>query len=255
MNWPAQPALLSAHPFGGSQDPCLLQLRNGTILCASYGWAFPNADALAKIKTPYFKTGDAVFPGGYLLRSTDNGKTRSAPVYPPSVPDEIHYSLYGNKVPAYNRGALFEGRNGTIYRVVAATDDARTLKTSNYLLTSKDGGKSWAYQSVVAKDPRIVFNETSIYETPKGDLVAFMRTGNAGDTAYIARSKDGGSTFTWRPCSKAPADPAGCHLIRLHFQQRICRGRMHIGVIPRQPAVAEQRILLQQPFPAGLCAL
>ncbi|MBO9592508.1 MAG: exo-alpha-sialidase [Niabella sp.] len=199
LHWPAAPSLLYAHPFGGSQDPCLLQLRNGNLLCASYGWSFPNADALAQLKTPYFKAANAVFLGGYLLRSADNGHTWSAPIYPPSVPAEVHYSPYRNKLPAYNRGALCEGRNGTIYWVVAATDDFASKKTSNYLLTSADGGKSWSYQSVVAKDPRISFNETSIYETPKGDLVAFMRTANAGDTACIARSKDGGKTFRWEP--------------------------------------------------------
>ncbi|MCF3110239.1 glycoside hydrolase [Niabella sp. CC-SYL272] len=199
LHWPAEPGLLYAHPFGGSQDPCLLQLSDGTILCASYGWSFPNADALTRFKTPYFKAANAVFLGGYLLRSADNGRSWSAPVYPPAVPAEVHYSPYGNKLPAYNRGALCEGRNGTIYWAVAATDDSASKKTSNYLLTSKDGGKSWAYQSVIAKDTKISFNETSIYETPGGDLVAFMRTANAGDTACIARSKDGGKTFRWEP--------------------------------------------------------
>jgi hypothetical protein len=36
--WSSEPELLYAHPFGGSQDPCMVQLRDGTILCASYGW-------------------------------------------------------------------------------------------------------------------------------------------------------------------------------------------------------------------------
>src|SRR5690606_23924265 len=36
--WTRQPELLYADAFGGSQDPCLLRLRDGTLLCASYGW-------------------------------------------------------------------------------------------------------------------------------------------------------------------------------------------------------------------------
>jgi hypothetical protein len=37
--WTKEPGLIYAHPFGGSQDPCLLQLRDGTLICTSYGWA------------------------------------------------------------------------------------------------------------------------------------------------------------------------------------------------------------------------
>lgn len=33
--WTKPPALIYAHETGGSQDPCLLQLRDGTLLCAS----------------------------------------------------------------------------------------------------------------------------------------------------------------------------------------------------------------------------
>jgi hypothetical protein len=31
-NWSKNPELIYAHPFGGSQDPCLLQLRDGTSI-------------------------------------------------------------------------------------------------------------------------------------------------------------------------------------------------------------------------------
>ncbi len=36
--WSAEPRLMFAHPFGGSQDPCMLKLNNGDILCTSYLW-------------------------------------------------------------------------------------------------------------------------------------------------------------------------------------------------------------------------
>ncbi|MFN7141215.1 MAG: sialidase family protein, partial [Limisphaerales bacterium] len=35
--WTKEPELIFAHPYGGSQDPCMLQLRDKSILCASYG--------------------------------------------------------------------------------------------------------------------------------------------------------------------------------------------------------------------------
>ena len=53
----------------------------------------------------------------------------------------------------------------------------------------------WRYSCPVAVGERASFNEASIYETPKGDLVAFLRTANLGDTACVARSTDGGKTF------------------------------------------------------------
>ena len=41
----------------------------------------------------------------------------------------------------------------------------------------------------------MTFNEASVYETPRGDLVAFLRTAGLDDHACIARSTDGGKTF------------------------------------------------------------
>lgn len=81
-SWTKEPGLIYAHTFGGSQDPCLLQLKNGDILCTSYGWAFPRADGMANLKKPYFESGGAVFLGGYLLRSTDGAKTWTGPPVP-----------------------------------------------------------------------------------------------------------------------------------------------------------------------------
>ena len=93
--WTKEPELIYAHPFGGSQDPCLLQLRDGTLLCASYGWAFVRPDGLPNLKKPVFESGGAIFLGGYLVRSTDGGKKWQAPVYPPNITPEVNYNAYG----------------------------------------------------------------------------------------------------------------------------------------------------------------
>lgn len=193
--WSKKPELIYAHPFGGSQDPCMLQLKDGTILCASYGWTVVRPDGKPNLKQPYFESGGFIFLGGYLVRSTDGGKSWSEAIYPPHIEPEIHYNAYGQKVPAYNRGALYEAKDGRILWIVAAFDSAK--KTSNYLLTSKDKGLTWEYTGEVAKDPEILFNEASVYETPKGDIIGFLRTANFDDQAVIARSKDGGKTFKW----------------------------------------------------------
>jgi sialidase-1 len=195
-SWTPSPQLIYAHALGGSQDPCLLQLRDGTLLCATYGWSFLKPEAVANLKKPVFEViPGVVFLGGYLVRSTDAGKTWEGPIYPPHIPPEINLDPYGQPLPAYNRGALCEGKNGKLYWVVAASDTAGTRKTSNHLLVSSDRGTTWIHSAPVAVDSKIAFNEASIYETPKGDLVAFLRTAFFEDQACIARSTDGGRTF------------------------------------------------------------
>tara|TARA_R110002049_G_scaffold28018_4_gene96647 strand:+ start:63486 stop:64739 length:1254 start_codon:yes stop_codon:yes gene_type:complete len=194
--WTKNPELIYSHPFGGSQDPCLLQLRDGTLLCASYGWAFLRPDGISNLKQPSFvNSGTAVFLGGYLVRSNDGGKTWGDVIYPPHIEPEVLNDAFGNPVAAYNRGALYEANDGRILWIVAAHDTPK--KTSNHLITSKDKGLTWDYISPVAVDNEISFNEASIIETPKGDLVGFLRTAKFEDQAVISRSIDGGKTFKW----------------------------------------------------------
>lgn len=196
-HWTKEPELIYAHAFGGSQDPCLLQLRDGTILCASYGWAFLGPEAGAAHHPHYFNTGTATFLGGYMVRSGDGGKSWQGPTYPPSIAAESNISPLGNPIPAYNRGAMHETKDGRILWVVAASDSISN-KTSNHLLVSEDKGITWDYKAPVAVDENISFNEASIYETPKGDWVAFLRTASYQDQAVIARSTDGGNSFQWQ---------------------------------------------------------
>ncbi|SEJ48096.1 BNR repeat-like domain-containing protein [Cyclobacterium xiamenense] len=199
LNWEEDPELLHAYDFGGSQDPCLLQLRDGTLLCTSYAWAFLRDDGVQNLPTPNFQNRPGtVFLGGYLLRSIDGGKSWSKPIYPPHIEPEVNLDPMGRPIPAYNRGALLEGKNGRIYWVVAANDQVAPRRTSNYLLVSDDQGRSWEHLSTVAKDEEVIFNEASLHETPKGDLVAFIRTDKYEGQSVIARSSDGGKTFSWQ---------------------------------------------------------
>ena len=192
-NWTDEPDLLYAHPFGGSQDPCLLQLCDGTLLCTSYGWAFVREDGLTNLKKPYADAGGAIFLGGYLLRSSDGGETWLGPLYPPHIPPEINFSACSVPLPAYNRGALYEANDGQILWVVAAGDT--TNRSSTHLLISVDKGMTWKYSCPVATDSKVSFNETSVYETPNGDIIAFLRTADYNDQACIARSTNGGKSF------------------------------------------------------------
>lgn len=192
--WSATPELIYANPLGGSQDPCMVQLSDGSILCTSYGWMWlPPAEA--KNFKNLGKSGDFAFTGGYILRSTDGGHDWDKPIVPPALPQANVLDIFGKPVSAYNRGAICEGRNGELYWVVANSDVSHQEHTATYLLISPDKGMTWNYSCPVAQDDRVAFNETSIYETPKGDLVAFLRTENFNDHTAIARSTDGGKSF------------------------------------------------------------
>jgi hypothetical protein len=191
--WTEKPDLIYAHPFGGSQDPCLLQLRDGTLLCTSYGWAFVRENGLPNLKKPYADADGAIFLGGYIVHSSDGGKTWQGPIYPPHIEPEIFYDAFGDPLPAYNRGALCETSNGRILWVVAA--GKAPDKSSTHLLISFNKGLTWKYSCPVAVDEKVTFNETSAYETPGGDIVAFLRTADFDDQACIARSADGGKSF------------------------------------------------------------
>jgi sialidase-1 len=186
------PELLYAHPFGGSQDPCMVQLRDGVIVCTSYGWCLMPQGASKRAELAYNE--NYSFLGGYLLRSEDGGHHWSDPIYPPPTPGEKTLNVFGKPVPAYNRGAMCQGSDGRLYWVVAKSAASKG-PTSTHLMISRDEGKTWQYSCPVAKDATMSFNETSIYETPKGDLVAFIRTEGFNDHTVVARSTDHGKTF------------------------------------------------------------
>jgi len=196
--WTREPELIYAHPFGGSQDPCMVQLRDGTIVCASYAWAQLQPGAFAKLQQPISRHGNFAFLGGFILRSTDGARSWEQPIIPPPCRGEVNRDIFGNLIPAYNRGAMCEGKDGRLFWVVASSSTNAPDRTGIHLLVSRDKGQTWEYSCPIAVDSKVEFNETSIYETPKRDLVAFIRTQNFNDHTVIARSTDGGKSFEWR---------------------------------------------------------
>jgi len=134
--WSREPELMFAHSFGGSQDPCMVQLQDGTILCSSYGWARLLPEAIAKLKQPITRFGDFVFLGGYLVRSKDGAKSWQGPILPPPCSGEVNLDIFGKPVPAYNRGAMCEGNDKRLYWVVATSSTNAPKRTATHLLIS-----------------------------------------------------------------------------------------------------------------------
>lgn len=192
--WTTEPELILAHPFGGSQDPCMIQLNDGSIVCSSYGWARVSDEA--KVKFPdSLRHNNFVFMGGYMVRSEDGGKTWGELIVPPPVPGSVTDNVFGAPAPAYNRGAMAQGKNGRLYWAVASQPKLAPRRAETHLMISDDGGNTWEYSCPIASDEKASFNETSLTITPNGDIVAFMRTADFGDQTVIARSTDGGKSF------------------------------------------------------------
>src|SRR3954471_14419776 len=152
--WTKEPQLLYAHPFGGSQDPCMVQLKDGTILCTSYAWAKMTPDAIARMKQPIARSGAFVFLGGYIMRSTDAGRTWQGPVIPAPCEGEAHFDIFGDPVPAMNRGAMCEGQDGKLYWAVASNHHDSPAGTAVHLMVSEDQGMTWKYSGAIARDDK-----------------------------------------------------------------------------------------------------
>ncbi len=194
--WTNDPELIFAHPLGGSQDPCIVQLKDGSIVCSSYGWALLPSQTAEDLKDslshpPY------AFLGGYIVRSDDGAKTWKGPFVPPHVDADGTVDALGKPTPAYNRGAMMQGRDGRLYWAVCCNQNPGTRNSTVQLLTSSDRGETWQYACPIAEDSKASFNETSLVETKKGDIVAFMRTANYDDHLAVGRSADGGKSFKW----------------------------------------------------------
>jgi hypothetical protein len=194
QTWTREPDLIHAHPLGGSQDPCLVQLRDGSIVCPTYLWTLVELQTYVKPAGAHLLN-NYVFQGGYVMRSDDGARTWKGPFTPPPIPGREKRDGFGKPLPSYNRGALCQSRDGRLYWAVASGQAGDSPGSDVHLLISTDRGETWRYSSIIATDAKASFNETSLYETPKGDLVAFLRTASFNDHTVVARSRDHGRSF------------------------------------------------------------
>src|SRR5690606_18827817 len=67
--WSSEPELIYAHPMGGSQDPCLTMLADGSLLCSSYLWVLQQGIPASITESSDFTGWAHAFKGGYLMRS------------------------------------------------------------------------------------------------------------------------------------------------------------------------------------------
>jgi hypothetical protein len=199
--WTQNPELICSHPMGSSQDPCMTLLRDGSILCSSYLWIL---QPRCPVGVCYDNLGwEWTFGGGYLMRSLDCGHHWEGPIIPPPASGCTGVDALGNPFPAYNRGNILAASDGLLYWAVVRSDSEVVQPgrlrppTSVHLMFSSDRGSTWQYRCPIAADSKVGFNETYLYETADGDIVAFLRTADKEGKVQnaIARSRNRGMSF------------------------------------------------------------
>ena len=177
--------------LGGYQCPCLTRLGDGTLVHSTHRMELvpggiaatcPEGRGVRVEPWPGIHAGTAVW------RSEDDGKTWGEPVFLGGVPglSPLHPNL---PIPVAVRGNVLETAEGRLLISAYDLDDPN----SAYLFRSEDGGRSWGYQVRIAEG----FNETFLYQTEKGSLIAFMRRwGSEPQLLHRARSIDGGDTWS-----------------------------------------------------------
>jgi len=93
------------------------------------------------------------------------------------------------------RGQAIEVNNELLLPVYRYLDCFKTDTCHVYV--SKDSGQNWIYRSTIAADHRqtIYFQEPSLIQCANNNIMAFMRTANAGDHLYTAISKNQGKSW------------------------------------------------------------
>ena len=202
-----------------ARRPCMVQLQDGSLLVSSYAWMLlPQEGVSQAAAEPRWQVygWPFTFLGGYLVRSTDGGRSWQGPIVPPEGADQAHY-FPGVPVPACNRGAMVQASDGNLYWLVQPGLQARPQHTVLGLQVSGDGGLTWEDRGIAVADEQVIFNETSLIETPRGDLVAFIRTDRFEDHGAVARSSDRGKT--WEPWHDMGVVGHPYHAVRLPDQR------------------------------------
>lgn len=193
----SEPRVYPIDPEAGDQDPSLLNLGNGKILLAGFSW-YPvpgyiqtrlNSEEVAKKVAD--STGCAYrLWGSFSGLSDDHGKSWNSHHDYLVKQDDWQDKKRHRNIAGASRGQSIQLGNELLLATYGGGDSA-------VVWSSTDNGKNWVKKSLIAKDPenKIIFQEPTLYKSPSGKLVAFMRTYGADFRLATAQSLDNGETW------------------------------------------------------------
>lgn len=207
---------LQTDPLVADQDPSLLRLDDGRLLMGGFSW-YPIPGDLcvpARARCRHYCAGfgvqgqDYLFWGGWTQYSDDDGENWEGFGYLPPLP--------GHADVVADRRLLL---GGAVRGQPVQLGDALLLPTystragsefsSAHLYRSDDRGGSWRYHGVIARDGsgEVEFFEPSLWASPDGRLIAYLRTYGLDDRLATARSDDGGRTWSDWSAGDLPGHP------------------------------------------------
>lgn len=201
VSWSRQPSIMGVNPRAGNQDPCLMQLADGTLLASTFSWellASPGSDVqdpdARRMPMGWWMTNIGVS----IVRSADGGSTWDAPLTIDPIPDSEE-AFPGIPNRGACRGRMAQLADGTVLLPVYGS--RRSGEPSRaYLYRSEDSGETWRYVCDIAGDDTVHMHEPHLHLTPSGRLVCLIRTAEMDGYGVVCHSTDGGESFSeWRP--------------------------------------------------------
>jgi sialidase-1 len=200
VTWLEEPKVIYDHPLGGMNDTNITLLSDGTILAVFYRWRGFMIEDVKDLK-PWDTVIDNKYvwrlDGTYTLRSVDEGLSWDEPV---------KVDFKGNDMELHSRGKAVELSDKLMLLPLNGSGPSyRANPIESILAVSKDKGLNWEFYSTIAKSDTVDFYETTVYRTPKGKLVAFIRgicreyKSDCG--LYYCESYDNG--LTWNEVKRA----------------------------------------------------
>jgi len=205
LHW-SSPSVIYDDP-ACQNDPSIAVLGDGRLLLTFFNWvgvrtaSAPAEDSPFARKVNHGDWGTWAEPGGVHILW---GRADPLKWDPPAA------HLCGSaRVLRATSSKVLQTRRGTLLLPVYGGSREKPVDQA-YVLRSTDGGRTWGDEILIAADPagRIDMHEPALVETTSDQILAVMRTANAGDHLYTTRSTDDGLTWTQPAQTELVGHPA-----------------------------------------------